>query len=320
MPAKDIPGAVDLTYYLNHPKECAKASRPIEWDVAFRTMWSRGIMNWEKRKLLPGFSQYGFFFAAMLIGREVTGPGRFVSPVYFYNRDSDDRADGDRSAPAGYANPRDYLLKRRSVIEQVFSPHLQQTIYGDKVDILLVDSANQAKQRGIDIKEEFLAITNTMIIDEERRRTRKVLTKAELEDYFYKLDFACGSGSLKIAGETVNPHELENLSLAVRTMFNLRDFAKDIKNGIVNIPLEDVNRLGVDVNQLMGMSEQDILSYRPMRIWFREQTAEGLGYLSRSQEEMARVSLKQLTRIALQANFIKPTEKGLGRFQRILAS
>ena len=315
---KENPELVNLKPYIDNSDECAKAARKLEWGVALTTMLSRGIIR--NKKILPGFAQYGVFFATMLVGREVTEAGKTISSGYFHLRHGDEIADGDLKTPKEYSSARDYLLRTREVIEQVISPNPQTPIWGNKHDILLVNTINQAKKRGIDLGQEYLAIWDTMIFDEDRRRTGRIPTQAELDTYWRNMDTGCVSGSLKIAGESVSASKLDDLSIATRTMFSIRDFVKDLKDGIVNISVEDVENYGVDMNWCKGKSEKELLNYRPMRLWFKDQTQLGMDHLSRSTEQMKELSLKRLTRAALKVNFIGPTERGLQRFQQQLAA
>lgn len=309
---------IDLRGYINDPATCDKESAKIETEVAFSTMKSRGFIK--DKKLLPGFTKYGVFFATMLLGRKLTDIGKIASSGYFHLRFGDERADGAQPVPEGFKNAAEYLQNTKTVLYQVTTPDFHGPILGHRSDILLVNTINQAKAKGLDLTQEYSAIQDTMIFDEERRRTGRIPTQAELDKYWRDMDTGCVSGALKIAGEKIDAKELGDLSIATRTMFSIRDFVADLKDGIVNISKEDVLAYGVDIERCRDMSEKQLLNYRPMRLWFKDQTELGLSYFERSKDQMTKLSLKTLTKAVLKVNFENPTKKGLNRFQRLLAA
>ncbi len=272
-----------------------------------------------ERRGVKGLKQYGRFFGLMwAYGIAQPEQAALIRSSYFWLRHVDDIADGDKPLPTNYSSKQEYLKSKRKLLATVFSPD-GSPIYGDKEDLLVLDYALRAKQLGIDLGQESLAILDTITFDEERSRTRRIPTKAELDDYFYKLDFACIAGALKVAGETWTSDSLADLSWAVRTMFNLRDFPKDFRDGITNISLEDIEAYGIDLKNCEGKeTPHDLLQYEPIRKWYADEVAKASAFLARARDQMKDLPMKKLTHLAIHLNFIKPVETTLQRIKEAL--
>lgn len=302
--------SVDLSYLSAYPEVCHPQARILQRTIAWETLRNRGTR---------GFKQYGKYFAGMWIyGLIYPQQADIIRSAYFWFRHVDDVADNDKPLPSGYENKRHFLQSKKGLIEQLFS-RVPDRLSGDREDILLADYYSISKRLGISLGEESLAVLDTIILDEERARSRRILIQSELDDYFDKLDFACIGGALKVAGETASCRDLSSLSWAVRTMFNLRDFPKDLAEGIINISREDIDRYGVDLSKVEGcQTVEEVVGYRPMRRWYEDQTARGISFLTEGKREIKDHRFQWVTNIALVANFAGPTGRILRGYARML--
>ncbi len=303
---------VDLSRFLVYPDLLQKEATRLQRFIAWKTMTNRGV---------GGFTQYGAFFVGMwvygLVEPERAG---LIRSAYFWLRHIDDVADGDKVLPAGYKSKHNFLQRKIALTEQVFSGG-GIDVFGDREDILLVDYYSLAKRLKIDLRDESLAILDTIVLDEERARSRRSLTKEELNSYFDRLDFACVGGGLKVAGETCDSYDLFSLSWAVRTMFNLRDFPKDFAQGIINISREDIADYGIDLGQLKGRdSVERLCAYDPMRKWYEDQVETGLDFLADARKGISEMKLHWVTCCALDFSFVGPTNRVLGKYANMLAA
>lgn len=301
---------VDLSYFAAHPEVCHPQAGALQKSVALETIKSRGFR---------AFRQYGLYFAGMwAYGLVSSARGSIIRSGYFWLRHIDDVADGDKPLPSGYEDRQQFLQRKRSLAEQLFF-HSEATVYGDREDILLADYYSTSRKLGISLGNESLAILDTIILDEERARNRRVLTQEELDEYFEKLDFACGEGALKVAGENCDSKDLSALSWAVRTMFNLRDFPRDLAQGIINISAEEMADYGVDLSQIDGVANvEDVVIYEPIRRWYQDQVPQGLGFLQESRRVLRELDLKPLTSFALNTFFVRPVDKTLSQYKAML--
>ena len=301
---------VDLSELSNQPTKVRELANRLQRAVAFETIFVRGI---------DGAIRYGPYFSTFWI-YGLTDPerARIIKSGYFWLRHIDDIADGDKPVPTDYSSRKEYLEGRREIVNALASG---STAIGDKQDIMLLDYLLTAKRLGFDLSGESLAILDTMIIDEERSRTGRILTQQELTEYYDKLDYACIDGALKVAGEGYTSKDLEDLSMAVRTRFNLHDLTRDLKAGIINVPREDIARYGIDLAMCARLQRvEQLFTYEPMRIWYEDQVAFGLDALQRAKDKLRIMRLKWQTRLALDFVFAKPAEKTFRRYKGLLAS
>lgn len=303
---------INLTDLLAQPKvlqtEAAKLQRSIAWE----TMVNRGV---------GGFTKYGLYFGVMWAGG-IKHPqeARLFRSGNFYWRDVDDIADKDKQLLPRYQTRQEYLQAKKFTVQKLFfEPNAE--VLGDRQDILLADYYYVSRRLGIDLSQESLDILESIAFDEERARRRKILTQTELDDYFELLDPACIKGALKVAREDCDPQEFYPLSMAVRTFFNLRDFPKDFRDGLINISREDIEEYGVDLNSLEGRSTiEQLLMYDPMRRWYQDQTNAGLRYLNQSEDRLRPLHLKSITRFVLWLHFKRPASKNLKSYAKMLAA
>ncbi|TSC87507.1 MAG: hypothetical protein G01um10147_485 [Microgenomates group bacterium Gr01-1014_7] len=303
---------VELSYFAAHPVICHMEATRLQGVVAYETIKNRGMR---------GLKQYGLYFGGMLAyGIREPARAALIRSAYAWFRDGDDKVDGDKLLPPGYKDKGEFLQIKRELIHKASKPD-GQPVFGERTDILLIDYFVLARRLKIDLTEESLAVWDTIELDEERARNRRVLTQEELDGYFEKLDLACGEGALKVAGETCDSHDSLSLSWPVRTMFNLRDFPRDFAQGIINVSQEDLVVYGIDLSRLEGRKTvEQVMGYAPMRRWYRDQTVTGITFLQEAKERLKVLHLRRPTRFALNRFFVGPTEKTLNKYAKMLAN
>ncbi len=303
---------VNLSYFLKNPKVLESKAGQLQRSIAWETMINRGV---------GGFTKYGVYFSMMwLTGIRYPTEARLFRSGNFYWRWFDDVVDKDRPLPFQYQSREEFLQSKRDIIESL-SLHPATTIYGDRQDILLAHYVFLARKKNIDLTQESLDILRSIEIDLERGRERRIFSQKELDGYFGLLDPACIKGALKVAREDCDPEEFYPLSMAVRTFFNLRDFPKDFGDGLVNISMEDIDKYGVDLTQLQGKSTiEQLLTYEPIKNWYRGQTQSGLKYLDDSKERLDKLKLKSITRFVMWMHFTRPARKNLTKYAQMLAA
>lgn len=308
-PRPDDNGLYNLSALMHSPVLVDHKAHALQRTIAFGAIRSRGV---------GGLRQYGRYFASFWAwGLLEPDRADLLRSSYFWLRHVDDIADQDKPLPPSYRTRADFLLQKRNLVEKLNTQ--SEPAYGDREDILLVHYFLLAQRLGIDLGQESLAILDTIIFDEERARTRSIPTQQELDEYFRKLDFACGDGALKVAGESgMSSESLPELSMAVRIMFNLRDFPKDFARGIVNIAAEDLEKYGIDLAKCKGKTIEGLLMYGPLRRWYQDQVTNGFTFFNRAKDVLVTLPLKRVTRLGLAVSFERPVETTLGRYQRLL--
>lgn len=303
--------SVNLSYLLAHPKVLDVEAGKLQRVTAIETMVNRGA---------KGFAKYGIYFGMMwAAGKIYPIEASLLRSGNFYWRYVDDVADNDRRLPSGYTTREEYLQNKRITLDKLFSPN-EEVIYGDREDVMLVHYHLLAQRQGIDLTQESFDILDTIIFDEKRAREKRILTQAELDDYFELLDPACIRGALKVAREDCDPQEFHPLSMAIRTFFNLRDFPKDFRDGLINISGEDIEAYEIDLAQLEGRDDiEDLVRYQPMRRWYEDQTEKGLGYLNESEQRLGGLQLKPITRLVLWLHFYRSAKNNLNKYAQMLA-
>ncbi len=302
---------INLAEFAQNPRDLMKEADRLHIQVARTAILSRG---------LEGAMQYGPMFLSFWAYR-IRGAdrARALKSSYFWLRHVDDIADKDKPLPYGYSSRRIFLLEKRELAKAIMEGTTD--VSGDREDILLMDFASATRKLGIDLSQETLAILDTIIFDEERTRTGRVPTRAELDNYFDKLDFACVEGGLRLAGENYDRQGVADITLAVRTMFNLRDLTKDLKVGIINIPSEDIESYGIDLDICRNASSlSELLRYDAIRRWYQDQVSTCSSHMERAEKTLSTIQLKPEVRFALSFNSKRVVKNKLRKFNRLLAT
>lgn len=224
--------------------------------------------------------------------------GEFLDAYYALMRYIDDVVDGDAQLPEGYQSREEFVQRRIS-----FSQNPQSPV--ESIDYLMTYCFGLAKRMGHDFSQETQDMLYSMLFDARRMGGKTIFDERELFNHFYLLDIrGCVMASLKVFGEDPLKYKaLEDLGIAMRTYYNLRDFDSDIKAGLVNIPAEDFKRLGIVMDSLDGR-----FSVRVQQ-WFKEQAAKGMARLAKHRLRMMTVDFRPLTSLTLYAVYERPARR-----------
>ena len=237
-------------------------------------------------------------------GNEIRG--EFLDSYYALMRYIDDVVDGDAQLPEGYQSREEFVQRRVS-----FSHYPQNPV--ESVDHLMAYCFGLAKRMGHDFSQETQDMASSMLFDARRMGKGTIFSERELFHHFYLLDIrGCIVASLKVFGEYPLKYKaLEDLGIAVRIYYNLRDFDSDLKAGLVNIPAEDFKRLSMTVDSL-----DDRFSVSVQQ-WFKEQAAKGMASLAKHRLRMMTVDFRLLTRTTLYTVYERPARR---YFQSVLGN
>lgn len=230
--------------------------------------------------------------------------GEFLDSYYALMRCIDDIVDGDAELPEGYQSSEEFVQRRIA-----FSQNPQNPV--EIIDHLIVYCFGLAKRMGHDFSQESQDILSSMLFDARRMGKRTVFDERELFNHFYLLDIrGTISASLKVFGEDPLKYKaLEDLGIAMRIYYNLRDFDSDVKAGLINIPAEDFERLGMAIDSL------DVRFSAPAQQWFKEQAEKGMARLAKHRLRMMTVDFRPLTSLTLYAVYERPARR---YFQSVL--
>lgn len=234
-------------------------------------------------------------FVATLFGDR--GRAEVVVSLYAALHRIDDVADGDVALPKGYSSIVEYV---RDKIRFVSSPGVPR----DEVEWLLAYAFALAERVGVNLKEETLDILTSLLFDAERRNPANIrmISRAMLNNLFHRLDIRGTIGlCLKLFHETkMSPENLGQLGEASRIYYTLHDVAEDFRAGLCNIPLEDIERFGINSWDS---------SSRPIQQWCLEEAQRGLKLLAEHREKRGTRPLRLFTKAVLYLFYERPARK-----------
>lgn len=224
--------------------------------------------------------------------------GSFLESYYTYMRYIDDVVDGDAPIPKGYENAVQYVEDKINFLKIKQNPI-------DSADYLFLKCIELGYKFGQDFTSESEDILNSMLFDANRYGQNIIFSKNELERHFHLLDIrGTIKATLKVFGEDPNKYNaLEPLGVATRIFYNLRDYKEDINAGLINIPQEEVQRLGINPKDL-----ENILS-PGVNQWFIEESQKGMKLLQEHEKNLKKTPFKLLSKATLPIVYAKPAEK-----------
>ena len=209
----------------------------------------------------------------------------------------DDVVDGDVDLPAQYSTTIDYARRKVRFCARPSVPE-------DDVECLLLYALTLSERIGLDIAKEMHCILASMLFDAGRRDPLhpKAFRVRVLHKHFHWLDIEGTIGlCLKIFEEARTRHaDLRELGEASRIQYTLKDVDEDFRAGYCNIPLEDVERLGIHVFDSTSS---------PVQKWCTEESERGLQLLQEHRRKVKRLPLRFLTRIVLPLFYEWPARK-----------
>jgi hypothetical protein len=184
-----------------------------------------------------------FFIICILIKPFINNFNVFAA-AYAYMRWLDDIVDNISNNESTINN---FLVHQRKLINNLYNgKNITTQIEQEK---LLIDFINYDISIGCQLKEDFLIMLETLFFDLNRRH--KICTKFEIEEYSYRMAKSFSSFILHfLNGENVKEKE-EIITLASYgcQAYMLRDLAEDIKNGLINIDKETIDKYGINIKE-----------------------------------------------------------------------
>lgn len=230
--------------------------------------------------------------------------GDFLEYYYSLMRYVDDVVDGDLELPSGYKTKEDFVAERIDFSLDARKPKHQ-------IDYLMLYCFELASKFGEDFSEETRDILSSMLFDAKRYGKKELFPEEVLFHHFHLLDVkGTIRATLKVFGENPeNYSRLENLGLASRIYYNLRDYDEDLEAGFVNIPKEDCLRLRIRPNDLENRVSSGVNN------WFKEQSEKGIELLDEHNGNMSNGSLGFLAKVTLPLVYEKPARR---YFERVI--
>jgi len=163
--------------------------------------------------------------------------------AYFFCRHIDDVLDGDRTITT---DPRDYV---HDILSAMKNEH-----QGSPIVELYRFAIGPIKEMAIeaDDPESYFVrvIRDAMLFDFERAKGKRVLTNDEIEQYYDDTFTPVTNIALIIAGSQQRTGDVPEMVTTQGHIYTIRDMKKDLGQGIINIPQEELERAGVSDNSI----------------------------------------------------------------------
>ncbi|MFA5948114.1 MAG: hypothetical protein WC806_04025 [Candidatus Gracilibacteria bacterium] len=189
------------------------------------------------------------------------------------------------------------------------------------VDVFLGDAMKKCEEIGIDIKAQVLLVLESVKFDAGRRSeflktgTPKFYPESQLAEYYCRLDIEGTVGAcLEITDEgdsKKNRDLIAPLAISARDFYDVRDLAKEVRQGLVSISIEDAKRLNIDMGSLLDWAQNDRnYSTAPhgVKMWIKERIDAGEALLKDHFKIMEAAPFKKSTASILQKSFVDQAE------------
>ncbi|MFZ3057706.1 MAG: class 1 isoprenoid biosynthesis enzyme [Minisyncoccales bacterium] len=225
---------------------------------------TRGLRKGLFKAIVYLLTSFGLFF--YLSEREKTN-----IIVYAWFRKIDDIIDGEE---VWDGNIDTYIHQKKNILKGDFSVCLEE-------DTLFIYLIELTKKYDINIWQEVKDLFEAM--ENEYGYRNKFVPKKELHQNWAKQDKAIFSMISKIVGEEVylySNSELSEFWGIFTRVDSLKDIKEDVKQGIINIPLEDALKYKMNIDELISSSNLESIS--GFKEWYEKENKEVL-------EEMEKV-------------------------------
>lgn len=183
---------------------------------------------------------------------------------YFFCRHIDDVLDGDRTISG---DPEDYAQSiLRSMYDEHGGPEVVE-LYRFAIGHL-VDMAKEGEEPAQHFNR---LIRNAMLFDYERARNCRVLTAAELEQYYEDTFAPVMDLALMIAGSSQRSADLPESVVTQGHIYTIRDLGADLSQGIINIPAEEFARSTIVVHRPFG--KRDVVRDPHLAKWIANEVS-----------------------------------------------
>ncbi|HCB22527.1 hypothetical protein A3H81_01435 [Candidatus Daviesbacteria bacterium RIFCSPLOWO2_02_FULL_38_18] len=176
---------------------------------------------------------------------------------YYFVRHIDDVLDGDRQVSC------DSLAYVQNLRSQVETGNYRNgsiaTLAEHAINLL-----ERKKKPEDDPRLDFLRSIDSIVFDYERARIRRVLTKAQLEDYYYRAFDPVVNLSLIGLTPFLRSRDIPIMSYGSGRVYSVRDLSIDWIKGIINLPKEVLERARLTTSSTL----EEIQNSAEVQDWF----------------------------------------------------
>lgn len=212
------------------------------------------------RLIMRDAKKYAGITAALYLS-DFLGITKGIRSAYFACRAIDDMGDGDRDIVGGTAAFPSLLASLHHQLERGGrDPNIP-------CSYLLADAVQHAggKENHGEVIQEFHTFLDTTLIDFNRRLNRTVFMSKELDAHYLKSFRPVHNLALIALQSRSRADDVGLLPLLQGKVYALRDMARELPRGEINIPREVVQQTGFVIEDLM--KHPDILNVPAVREW-----------------------------------------------------
>lgn len=189
---------------------------------------------------------------AHMYGKSIFDPkgAKALRASYFFCRHIDDVLDGDRKISG---NTREYVEEIRRGMENPNEESLRIT----QLYHFAIAQIEKIKKEEDNPEADFKRVVSAMVFDWERSQQAQLLSREQLEQYYENTFAPVLNISLMIAKSQLRAEDIPEFMYGMGHLYSIRDMGKDIPEGIINIPNEEL--------ECSGLDQRRILSYERIR-------------------------------------------------------
>jgi len=192
-----------------------------------------------KRGMRKGFPKVLFYLFTIFVFFILPLKYKAIILLYGWFRKIDDIIDGEENVPEGYSID-SYIDQKKSILNGNACSYLPE-------DTLFFYTLNLLAKKKIDLNQEIRDLF--LAIETEYHNRGKLVKRKELFENMALQDKAALTMLAKVNGtkEEINP-----ICLGILTKIDsLFDIEKDIKEGMINIPLEDALEMNLTAEEIL---------------------------------------------------------------------
>ena len=213
--------------------------------------------------------------------------GLTLQAAYYSLRFIDDAIDGDMYA----TDPKAFA---QDIREQIASDELNEDQPISRLIKYAIDGLKRMTPED-DIKGGFLTVIDAMVSDFDRAEERRVLTKSELDQYYWDV-FAPGYNFFLIAtGSRMRIQDISELPCTQARLNSIRDLKEDWLRGIINIPAEILKMAELTPDSTIEEVEDNPI----IQLWIQSECNRAKKDLKRINKKIDREKPGKLARVTL---------------------
>lgn len=163
--------------------------------------------------------------------------------AYFFCRHIDDVLDGDRTVTS---DPENYVYDILDAMKKGSQGPPIVDLYR-----FAIGPIKKMAHETDDPESYFVRVVeDAMLFDFKRAKERRVLTREQLERYYDDTFTPVTNIALIIAGSSLRTGYMPEIVTTQGHIFTVRDLKKDLEQGIINIPLEELERAEMNADSV----------------------------------------------------------------------